>query len=124
MESMTANFHETHQRLYTYALPRATVELVNLRVTAQGALPRHDMSRLPAADGQTANPESVRQVLFSRADGFIETPVYRRDALTAGMELEGPAVVEQRDATTLLPPGFRSKVDAYGNLVIRKVVRD
>ena len=118
VERLIANFHDLHYRLYTYNLPRASVELVNLRVSASGALPRHEMSTLPSADGQHPEPESHRPVMFFRSVGYVDTPVYRRDALLAGSELAGPAVVEQRDTTTLLAPGFRARVDSYGSLVI------
>jgi N-methylhydantoinase A len=118
MEHLIANFHDLHHRLYTYNLPEANVELVNLRISASGALPRHDMSTLPSANGKQPEPESHRPVLFSRSVGYVDTPIYRRDTLLAGSELTGPAIVEQRDTTTLLAPGFEAVVDSYGNLVI------
>ena len=118
VDHLIANFHDLHNRLYTYNLPQAKVELVNLRVSASGALPRHEMSKLSSANGRQPEPESHRPALFSRSVGYVDTPVYRRDTLLAGSELVGPAVVEQRDTTTLLAPGFGARVDSYGNLVI------
>ena len=118
VDHLIANFHDLHNRLYTYNLPQAKVELVNLRVSASGALPRHEMSTLSSANGRQPEPESHRPALFSRSVGYVDTPVYRRDTLLAGSELVGPAIVEQRDTTTLLAPGFGARVDSYGNLVI------
>jgi N-methylhydantoinase A len=50
------------------------------------------------------------------ADGFRETPVYRRESLPAG--IEGPAIIEQLDCTTVLEPGNRLAVDRFGNLLV------
>ncbi len=118
VDHLIANFHDLHYRLYTYNLPQAKVELVNLRVSASGALPRHEMSTLSSANGRQPEPESHRPALFSRSVGYVDTPVYRRATLLAGSKLVGPAVVEQRDTTTLLAPGFGARVDSYGSLVI------
>jgi N-methylhydantoinase A len=49
---------------------------------------------------------------------WIDTPILRRELLTVGTELEGPAIVEQMDATTVIEPGDRARVDALGNLEI------
>ena len=57
-----------------------------------------------------------RDVLFP--DGSHETPILRRESLAPGRTLAGPAVIEQLDTTTVLPPGFRAAVDDAGNLVI------
>jgi N-methylhydantoinase A len=62
--------------------------------------------------------------LFHRAvwfdgHGMAETPVYRRDDLPAGAGLEGPAIVEQLDSTTVIPPGVAAKVDRFLNIVMR-----
>ena len=118
------NFHELHRRLYTYNLPHQTVELVNLRVTALGSLPRPLAD--PASEHDVAAPEpmSKRIIRLSRGQGFIETPVYDRQQLVPGAEICGPAVIEQRDTTTLLASRYRSKTDAHSNLVIRPTDRN
>jgi len=51
---------------------------------------------------------------------WIETAVYRRDRLRPGHAFPGPAVVAQMDATTVIPPGWRARVDGYGNLVVER----
>lgn len=118
MEGMITNFHELHSRLYTYNLPQAKVELVNLRVSALGLLPRHQTSKLPPEDVRKPEVLSNRRVMFSRTTGYVDTRVYSRDALLPGSRLIGPAILEQHDSTTLINPGFDAKVDDYGNLVI------
>jgi N-methylhydantoinase A len=57
-------------------------------------------------------------VYFDETGDFVTTPVYRRERLQAGHRLEGPAIVEQMDSTTVLLPGQWAAVDAQGNLLI------
>jgi len=52
------------------------------------------------------------------AEGFVSCPLYARDRLDAGNRIEGPAIVEQMDATTFLPPGTVATVDPYLNLIM------
>ena len=61
-------------------------------------------------------PVARRSVFFDE-HGWIETPIWRRDQLPVDYAVEGPAVVEQADATTLLAPGSRARVDAQLNLM-------
>jgi N-methylhydantoinase A len=57
-------------------------------------------------------------VYFAEAAGFVPTPIYRRERLLGGHLIAGPAVIEQMDATTVIPPGQRARVDDRANLVI------
>ena len=60
-----------------------------------------------------------REAYFPECEGFADTPVYERYALFAGNVLDGPAIVEERESTTVLPPGTRAGVDEHGNLLVR-----
>ena len=57
-------------------------------------------------------------VYFAEAGGFVDCPSYDRYRLPAGGVIEGPAIVEEMDSTTVIHPGFRAEVDRYGNLLI------
>ena len=57
-------------------------------------------------------------MIFDAESGPVEGAVYQRETLPAGAGVEGPAIIGQVDATTLLPPGSSGRVDEYGNLVI------
>ena len=109
------DFHRHHTRAYGYARPAEPVELVNLRLVALGKLPGLELAaRKPS--GVRVEPVSRRPVYF---DGRPQdTPVYNRERLAPGQRLTGPAVVEQLDATVLVPPGFSARSDPYGNLVM------
>ena len=74
-------------------------------------MPAAALDTRPAACGQ-------RRVCFG-GGSFVDTPVFRRSALVAGHRIDGPAVIEQLDSTTLVLPGQRTDVDRYGNLVVR-----
>ena len=118
LKDVKTNFHALHERLYSYNLPHQTVELVNLRVTALGRLPRHSTEVIHGESGQTAAPTSTRRVRISRLEGFVETPIYDRRNLRPGMTVTAPAVIEQSDTTTLLSTGYEATIDPHSNIVI------
>jgi len=118
LAELTATFHAEHRRLYTYDLPDAPIELVNLRVTAIGALPRR---RAPAAQAAGASHAMTdRRPVYFRGTGFVATPCYARGALAPGMSFEGPAIVTQDDSAPLVAPGFRARVDDADNILLER----
>ncbi|MDP6620032.1 MAG: hydantoinase/oxoprolinase family protein, partial [Nitrospinota bacterium] len=62
--------------------------------------------------------KGARQVYFREAAGFTRTKIYDREGLGVGNRLSGPAIIEQPDSTTVLPPGAAATVDSYLNLII------
>jgi N-methylhydantoinase A len=121
VQQLVEAFHREHRRLYTYDLPSAPVELVNLRVTALGVLPKLKAqdSTVSATDLASALTE-VRPVYFEQVGGFAQTPCYVRQRLGPGMTFDGPAIVDQDDATTVVYPNFHARVDAVGNLILER----
>jgi N-methylhydantoinase A len=120
LRDLVATFHAEHRRLYSYDLPAAPVELVNLRLTAVGALPRREDRPSAPAPSRVASAVAGRRPVHFRGVGFVSTPCYAREALRPGVTLEGPALVEQDDATPLVAPGFRGRVDAALNLILER----
>src|SRR5262249_62345211 len=111
------------RRLYTYDLPNAPTELVPLRATAIGALPKRASLAPEGGEGRvrgSAIKSGSRQVYF-RGRRFIDTPIYLRDALFPGMSFDGPAIIEQSDSTPLVAPGFRARVDGADNLLLERL---
>ena len=110
-------FHRRHQETYGYAAETEPVEVVNARVVATGATAKPDFGHNSAAtQGSTvARPGGEREVFFT-CTGWTPTPVYSRDALLPGDRLAGPAIVEQYDATTVIPPRWNAAVDGLLNL--------
>jgi N-methylhydantoinase A len=109
-------FEEEHERFYGYAIPGEELELLTFNVAAVGSRYSIELPRIER--GGRANPIDRRPVVFDADAGPVEADVYRREELLAGSEIDGPAVIGQVDATTLLPPGSTAHVDDYGNLLI------
>ena len=111
-------FFAAHERSYGYHNPDDPVEVVNVRVTAIGRLqgPGQGGARAPAEAGPPA--ADYRRPVWYDGVAALDTPVYDRDKLAPGQELTGPAVIEQLDATTVLAPGDRCRIDQAGNLIV------
>jgi N-methylhydantoinase A len=93
---------------------------VSLRTAAVGRRPAFDLAALaPAAGGSlSAARQGTRPVWFH--GGWHDTAVWSRLDLPVGAVIEGPAILEQPDATTVVDPGLAATVDPLGNLVIRR----
>jgi N-methylhydantoinase A len=111
-------FFAEHERSYGHHDPDAPVEIMNLRLRASGRLPAiAPPAGRPRPD---ARPVGKRSVWFDdRAP--VETAIWRRADLGTGTRISGPAVIEQLDATTLIPPGATAVVDRALNVVIELV---
>jgi N-methylhydantoinase A len=118
VESAVEDFGSAHQREYNYRRNEAAIEIFRLNLTAIGTTPKAELAR-GEATGAAAVPRTKRPVHFDNAPRALETPIYWRPELTVGARIEGPAVVEQLDTTTVIPPDTSAEVDAYGNLRLR-----
>ena len=108
-------FEELYTRRYGMASPGEPVEATTWRLTAVG---RQTPVELPRFEpGPLAEP-TRRRAWFPETEGWTETAVYERDALPSGARLRGPAIVEEHESTTVLPPDMEAEVDAYGNLLV------
>jgi N-methylhydantoinase A len=74
----------------------------------------------PPGGGTLAAAITGRRPVYFRGAGFVSTPCYARGGLAPGMTFEGPAIVEQADATPLVAPGFRARVDDAHNLLLER----
>ena len=122
IEDVEAAFHDAHERLYGYCYrddPRQPVEWVNLRVTGVGAIRRPELRHWETGDGDPARAlEGIRPLYVGGRRH--EAPVYRRAALRAGDAITGPAVIQEFGSTLPIHPGFTSRVDELGNVVVRR----
>jgi N-methylhydantoinase A len=112
-----ADFHAEHAREHNYRRDGALVEIYRVNVRAVGVTPKAELRRY-ARNGTGLRPVATRHVLFDEVDEPLRTPVYARDALTAGTVVDGPAVIDQLDSTTLVPPGVRAEIDEWLNIRI------
>jgi 5-oxoprolinase (ATP-hydrolysing) len=86
------------------------------RVRAVGPEPHVELRADTGREGHAPTPKGTRSAYFPEAGGFVDTPVYARDALPIGTLVAGPVIVEERESTTVCAPGDRLEVDASGNL--------
>jgi N-methylhydantoinase A len=112
-------FHQEHDRAYGFSAPEEPIEFVNLRLTAVGKIAKPQLRELSQECGDAAAArKATRQVYFAEADGFVDCPIYDRYSLGAGCIIEGPAIVEEVDSTTVVHPGYQVRVDKFGNLIM------
>ena len=115
-----SDFHEFHEQTYSHSKPDDAIELVNLRVAAIGRRPKIELPKVAA--GKKDPPPSARvgstEICFDAAQGFTEAAVWDRRELLAGNQIDGPAIIADPGATTVVPPRFRCTVSSHGNLVI------
>jgi N-methylhydantoinase A len=115
--ALCRRFFEAHERNYGFFNPDDPVEIVNIRLTAHGTLRKPSLAEGEAASDGAPDPMETRDVWFA-ADAAVTTPVYERGTLQPGHAIEGPAVIDQLDATTLVFPGDRARIDGHGNLIV------
>lgn len=123
LKLLERSFHLSHRSEYGFAREGASLELVTLRVVATVPPFTGSKSDLKGSIPKPVAGESVnklrpqhRHVIFNGEP--IDTIVYPRQMLTAGDEFSGPAVVEQPDSTTIIPPGIPARVDSLLNILI------
>ncbi len=121
IEQVWQRFHEAHRREYGHAFAESPIEIVNLRVSGIGAMPKMEPVRPPSGGSLAAALTRVGQCVFRLAGGLgsCETGFYQRHKLPVDETLRGPAVVLQKDSTTVIPPGWSAAIDAAGNLILK-----
>jgi N-methylhydantoinase A len=107
-------FQEKHERLYGFRRNDMPVDLVRIQVSVVGRMPAG------AAFGAPANGSTRRAATrpVYAGGGWVDAEIHDRAALTQGVRVEGPAVIEERGSTTYVPPGFAAEVDPRGLLRI------
>lgn len=116
-ETLRDAFHAEHEARFGYADRRATVEIVTVRMRA--VLP----ADLPAAAEEAVHdhaPSPVDRTRMWFTSGAVTANVYERDDLMPGATFEGPALIAQMDATTVIPPGWHATVDSRRNVILSK----
>ena len=121
IEGILADFHDAHEKTYTFRLDDTPVEFVTYRLAASAKVPRPELKKLTSVGRSLkAALKEPRLVDFSD-DGRHEAAVYERDKLPVGAMLEGPLIVEEATSTTLVHPSQHLRVDEYGFLHITNV---
>jgi N-methylhydantoinase A len=113
LEELEERFHAAHEQRYGYLMEDESVELVNLRLIAT----------VPVEKPQIEEPDPKGNVETGRREAnfdgeWREAPVLDREEMGEGSEVEGPAIVEFRESTCVVRPGWRGEVDGVGTLVL------
>ena len=119
IDHVLEQFHQEHDRAYGYSAPDEPAEFVNLRLTAIGTIAKPRLRELERNDSDMKKArKTIRPVYFAENNDYVDCPIYDRYRLGSGCILEGPAVVEEIDSTTVIHPGFRALVDKFGNMIL------
>jgi N-methylhydantoinase A len=113
---LSDRFHRAYLDRYGHSNPEEEVEFVNLRVSAIGVLPKGQVQAIGGDSGTQAVPVAQGQAYFGGA--WLDTNIFMRDRLLPGQGFAGPAIVLESSCTTVMPPGCRAEIDAYGNIEI------
>jgi N-methylhydantoinase A len=118
LEACAERYVEIHHREHALTLPDRPVEVHGLTATAIGITEKLNIR--PSAQTGRADAALIgaRNVFWREVDNWTETKIYNREGLFSGASIEGPAIVEQLDSTTVIPQGMTAQIDQYRNLVI------
>jgi 5-oxoprolinase (ATP-hydrolysing) len=120
VEELKERFHAAHEAEYGHRFD-APIEIVNIRAVGIGRVDELEPTELERGDGSPDGARTLEREVVFDVDGKAErhlTPFYERSLLRAGDRLAGPAIVEQYDTTTVIPPGLAAEIDRFGNIVI------
>jgi N-methylhydantoinase A len=116
-DTLRKAFDAEHLERFGHNAPNEAAEIVSYRLTGRGLVPEVRLSRSEAS-GRALDDAIVgrRQVRFGMQ--MLDTPIYARDGLEAGMTFVGPAIVDQKDTTVVVLPGQQASVDVWLNLFL------
>jgi N-methylhydantoinase A len=118
VEDILRDFHDAHERVYTFRLPETPVEFVTFRLTAIERVPRPQLGRI-SAEGRSAQAARKGQRIVEFAEeGSHEAAVLERELLPPDFTAPGPLIIEEASSTTLVHPGQQLRVDDLGFLHI------
>ena len=116
LDELQGLFERAYWKRFEVELPEIRAVLVNLHTAVLGRRPGIELATLASGSAARQTDPTKRTVRFF--DGRHPAPILRRESLAPGATLEGPAIIEQLDTTTVLPPEFRAGFDAAGNLIV------
>ena len=118
ISAIIERFHERHEELYAYRDVTDT-EMINLRVSAFGRVTTPKRVEMPfVSKDASKHVKTVRDVYFEEKGSFIPTTIYDGNTMEVGNIVEGPAVLEQKTTTIVVPPGARAEVNSFGDFMI------
>jgi len=119
IESIVEDFHQKHEELYAYR-DIVETEMINLRLAAYGKVVTPSRKAIVEKSSDAAKyVKGKRDVYFEKKFGFVSTTIYDGDNMVAGNIVEGPAIIEQKTTTVVVPPMARLEVTEYGDYLVK-----
>jgi N-methylhydantoinase A len=122
-EQVHEAFETEYKRIYGMTIPDVAIEAITWRLSASATSTTVEPDHPVNDAAGPAVPASHRPMVFARGQKPIDTPVYSRPALGAGATFSGPAVVEERETTSVIRPGWDVEVAPDGSLIASRVER-
>lgn len=121
IELVLKEFHKNHAAEYGHSFLESPIEIVNIRVTGLGSMPKIKKQQLN-------HPYSLEEALLKTGETIfnidgalekVETKFYQREQIPIGIEFQGPCIVLQKDTTTVIPPNCTACIEKFGNMIIK-----
>lgn len=117
--AIRAAFDRTHEQVFGVSAPDEAPEIINVRITSVVRIPKFEFEiGKPAQSSAEIARVGERPAYFEETGRYVAVPVYRRQMLSHAHRIDGPAIIEQFDATTVIYPGQSAEVDPIGNIII------
>ena len=117
LAQLRSAFDEEHRKMFGHTAPQEPVEIISYRVRGIGRVPPVELPKFSPTGAPLAG--AIREMRVARFNGAsVECPVYQRELLDVGAVFSGPAIVDQLDCTSVIPPGQHVRVDEYRNMII------
>jgi N-methylhydantoinase A len=119
VEELLARFYTAYESLYGRTVSGSEVEVITWRVRVSGPRSHVTTGKIGGERGATKEPlKGSRPVYFDELGQYVDTRVYDHYALTPDMQIQGPAIIEQRESTVVVGPSATASVDAQQNLIM------
>ena len=115
LDTVRSEFAKQYEAVYGMTIPDVSVEVVTWRISAVARAPYVALS--VQADATTPQQKGERPVRFSRHEEPLVTPVFDRATLGVGARIQGPALIEERETTAVLRPGWVATVNEHGSII-------
>ncbi len=112
-------FDDRHAQIHGHAAKERPVEVVSYRLRLRVRVPKYEPREEPPSPAAAGDAIKGRRPI-SLGGAMTDATIYERDRLGIGAVIAGPAIVEQFDATTIVPPGWRGQVDGLRNLILER----
>ena len=116
LDEINKNFHSTYEKQYGHSPPEGPSEFINLRLIATGKIKKSDSVK--SIENDETIKDSIRKIIFNQKE--FETKIYARHNIKSNQKFDGPAVIEESTATTVIPPNYSIIKDEFGNIIIKK----